>query len=121
MNLYLSLSTQQKLRICHFDVSVDIFDSHHSSQRVIDELVEWHLSGIRHYRFDRRLATLWLTDEKIHHKKQDQLSLCTYHCEEAAPFLVELIECTEEALFVLWLSRRTGNGIGGSGNAGASH
>ena len=111
MKLYLSISTQQKLGICHFDVSVDIFDSHHSSQGVIDHLVEWHFSGIRHDGLNGCSATLRLTDEHIHHKKQDQLSLSTNHCEEATSLLVELIESSEESL----------NGIGGSGNAGASH
>ena len=93
MNLYLSLRTQQKLGICHFAVCVDIFDSHHSSQGVIDHLVEWHFSGIRHDGLNRSFATLRLTDEHIHHKKQDQLSLSTYHCEEATSLLVEPIEC----------------------------
>ena len=40
-------------------------------------------------------------DEHIHHKKQDQLSLSTYHCEEATSLLVELVESSEESLSII--------------------
>ena len=93
MKLCLNLNALQKLRICHFDVSVDIFDSHHSSQRVVDHLVERHFCSIRHNGLDRRFAALRLTAKQIHHKKQDQLPFSANHCEETASLLVEPIEC----------------------------
>ena len=111
MKLYVGLRTVQKPRICHFDVSVDIFDSHHSSQGIIDQFIQRHFSGVRHDGFNGRFATLRLTDEQIHHKEQDQFALCTDYREKTTSLLVELIESSEKAL----------NGIGGIGNTGTSH
>ncbi len=93
MKLYLSLSRLQKRRICHIDVSLDIFKPHHRCQWVIDHLVEWHFPGIGHYGLNGSFPTFRLLDKHIHEQKQDQLTFGADYREETTPHFVEAIEC----------------------------